>query len=83
MDQAGQPTTSTSSSLSPDPISPEALWSKWGGSSRIKNPMEGKEKSFLWNPKDRAFLASVHAEPKTFSEVVGQPCWQQAMTEEL
>jgi hypothetical protein len=43
--------------------------------------MEGKDKSFL--PKDRAFLASVHAEPKTLSEVVGQPCWQQTMTEEL
>ena len=71
MDQAGQSTTSTSSSsyLS----SPEVR-----RSSRMKNPMEGFPR-FL--PKIVPFLPVFMREPQTFSEAVGR--WQQAMTDSL
>lgn len=73
MDQAGQSTTSTSSSsyLS----SPEVR-----RSSRMKNPMEGFPITrFL--PKIVPFLPVFMREPQTFSEAVGR--WQQAMTDSL
>jgi len=46
----------------------------------MKNPMDPITR-FL--PKIVPFLPVFMREPQTFSEAVGQLCWQQAMTDSL